>query len=472
MSWLTLYFCAGIIFAHFFKVYFWPLYSLGLALLVICTIFIKKDLIFKRFSSCLIFICGAVLLTNTYILSKTHISKFVSYKNDTVFTVKGFVNSQPQLKDNQVSFLLAVQELEFNRAHYKSCGEILVHLKEIKEGEEGPEGDSHEMRDCHLRYGEALILRGTMHKPFKLYSDRIAAIMRVNMPGCVIRLNRNCGNPVLRFAYFLKGKIEEVIYQRLSKLAAGIANAMILGEERGIPVAVYDAMAKSGTVHILVVSGFNVGIVAFIIILLFKVLRVPRKLRYLLAIPCLIIYCLATGAQAPVARATIMAIFFLTGFLLKREPDIRNSFSLAALFILLINPREVFSISFQLSFASVAAIIFLDPKLNAFFKTECIKLKLLRLITEGALVSLSAWVATLGLIAYNFRFLSPVTVLANIFIVPLATLITLSGFSLVIISIIFPVWAGFFARAIEFLVVVLLSVNNQLVQFPLAYLHW
>lgn len=456
MTWLTFYFCCGIIFAHFTQVLFWPVYAAAIILFIASWFSIRKNAVFKIILSCLVFFFGAALLSNTYILPKAHISKFISYKNDTVFRVKGFIRSQPELRDNRVWFILAAQELEFDHSHYKSCGDILVQLKEIKD----------------LSYGQALILKGTIHKPFKLYGVGISAIMQVNAPGCVIRLDRNYGNPVLRFAYFLKERIEALIYHRLSKLAAAISDAMILGEERNIPVAVYDAMAKSGTVHILVVSGFNVGIVAFIIMLLLKVLRVPRRPRYLLTIPCLIIYCLVTGAQPPVVRATVMGIFLLTGFLLKREPDMRNSFSLAALFILLINPRELFSISFQLSFASVAAIVFLYPKLKAFFKAGSIKLEPLRFIAEGALVSLSAWLATLGLIAYHFRFFSPLTVLANIFIVPLATLITLSGFSLVIFSIIFPVWAGLFTSAIELLVATLLSVNNLLIRLPFAYLYW
>ena len=455
MSWFTLYFCCGIIFAHFVKAPFWLFYAFALVLFCASLLSIKKDFIFKITCACLVFSLGAALFANTRALPKAHISKFISYKNDTVFTVKGFVNSQPQLKDGRASFIFASQELEFNRERYKSCGDILVQLKETQD----------------LCYGEGLILRGSLHKPFKLYSDDICAVMHVTMPGAVVRLAKNYGRNIQRLAFQFKSNIEAIIYKRLSRLAAGISSAMILGEEKDIPAAVYDAMAKSGTVHILVVSGFNVGIVAFIIILLLKALRVPRKLRYFLAIPCLVIYCFATGAQAPVARATIMAIFFLTGLILKREPEIGNSFSLAVLFILLADPRELFSISFQLSFASVAAIIFLYPKLKAFFKAESIKPKILRFIAEGSLVSFCAWLATCGFIAYYFRFFSPVTVLANIFIVPLATLITLCGFSLVMVSLIFPSCAGFFSSSDELLVALLLNVNNSFIHLPFAYLY-
>ena len=455
MIWLTFYFCCGIIFAHFIRPAFWIVYPCALVLAIASFLFVKKNFIFKALFFCLIFSSGAALLVNTRILPKNHISKFIFYKNDTVFTVKGFIDNQPQSKDGRVSFIFASQELEFNRFHYKTSGDILVRLKEAR----------------NLSYGEALILRGSLHKPFKLYSDDISAIMHVSMPGAAVWPNKNYGWPIKRFAFYIKDRIEEIIYRKLSPLSAAILDAMVLGEKKNIPAIIYDSMIKSGTVHILVVSGFNVGIVAFMIILLLKVLRFPRKIRYCLAIFCLLIYCLATGAQAPVVRATVMGIFFLGGFLLQREPDIRNSFSLAALVIILISPKELFSISFQLSFVSVAAILFLYPRLKSIFRVESLKLRFLRVISEGCLVSLSAWLGTCGFILYYFRVFSPVTVLANIFIVPLATLITLSGFSLVIISLLLPACAGFFASAIELFVAALLSLNNFFIHLPFAYLY-
>jgi len=217
------------------------------------------------------------------------------------------------------------------------------------------------------------------------------------------------------------------------------------------------------------VSGFNVGIVAGLAMLLLKILRLPRSARYVTAIFCLLFYCLATGVQPPVLRATIMGVFFLAGFLIKREPDAYFSFSLAALFMLLMNPKDLFSISFQLSFVSLAGILFIYPKLDALFKASLIKVKALKFVAEAALVSFSAWSGTCVLIVYYFRFFSPVTVLANIFIVPLATLITLSGFSLVIISLVLPVLSGPFVYANEFFVFLLLKANNILVHLPFAY---
>jgi len=119
----------------------------------------------------------------------------------------------------------------------------------------------------------------------------------------------------------------------------------------------------------------------------------------------------------------------------------------------------------------VGGIVFLYPKIKSFFRLDVLKIKLLKFLLEGCLVSLSAWISTMGLIAYYFKTFSPVTVLANLFIVPLASLITLCGFSLVLAGWVFPLSAPYFARTNELLVLVLVSLNNFFLKLPGAYLR-
>jgi competence protein ComEC len=246
---------------------------------------------------------------------------------------------------------------------------------------------------------------------------------------------------------------------------------MVLGEKAHIPKLVYNSMVRSGTVHILVVSGFNVGIVAGLVILVLKILRLGRKLRFVLAVFCLVFYCFLTGSSTPVVRATLMGEFFLFSALLKRESDIYNSLALAALFILAVNPRQLFDVGFQLSFASVFAIVFLYPRFSSLARPQALKARWLKAFACGGLVSFSAWIGTLGFIAYYFRIFAPVTILANIFIVPLAAFITLCGFSLVFAALIFPAGAPFFAATAELAVTCLLKINALLIRIPGAYLY-
>ncbi len=455
LGFLTICFCLGIIFTRIFRVPFWPLYILGLVFLIACVFLIKKKLSFNISLFLFIFILGAACLKNSYLISKNDVSRYLYYKTNTVYLIKGFINSQPVIKNDRVSFIFRAEELQFDKDKYNSCGDILVYAKDAG----------------HLVYGEELILLGNIHRPYRIFRGDISAVMHLKNNSALIRLNKNKGSLIKRLAFYLKNQIEGVFIKRLSPLTASIVDAMVLGERRHISPIVYDSMIKSGTVHILVVSGFNVGIIAFMAGLFFKILRIPRRLRYFLIIFCLVFYCFITGVSTPVVRATVMGIFLILGYFLQREPDITNSLSLAALFILAINPKELFSISFQLSFVSVAAIVYLYPRLKSLFRAEKIKIRFLKVTLEGCLVSLSAWLGTGAFIVYYFKIFSPVTVLANIFIVPLATLITLAGLSMVIISLILSPLAGLFASTNEILVIILLKVNSLLINLPFAYLY-
>jgi len=207
---------------------------------------------------------------------------------------------------------------------------------------------------------------------------------------------------------------------------------MLLGEKKYIPPYITDAMVKSGTVHILVVSGFNVGIVTYVMLLLLKLTRLPKIYRFFSTACSLVSYCLITGASTPVVRATVMALVFVAAYWFRREPDLYHSCALAAMFILVINPRQLFDIGFQLSFSSVISIIYFTERIKRMLHLDSLSQPALKFITNSLLVSFSAWLGTMLLVAHYFKIFSPITVLANLFIASLATLITLLGFALVI----------------------------------------
>lgn len=473
----VLIFCLGIFIASQIKIAFWLVYIFALIFLFLSFLSLKKGLCFVVFFSCLVFFFAASLLKNAQTLPKCHIARFTSYKDNYLYTIKGAVDSQPLFKNHRTSFVFKAEEIQSTNFKYKTCGNILVQIK----GKKDLPRPAREGRG--LRYGERLILKGNLYRPFSLnnrqrqsYRDYLSnqgifSVMNVKATGAVVRLNENKGLVFKRLAFWLKERIEGIISQHLSCVSASILEAMVLGEKRNIPSIIFNSMIKSGTVHILVVSGFNVGIVAFIIILFLRLIRIPKGMRFYIATPLLTLYCLMTGASTPVVRATVMAIVFIFAYLVRREPDIYNSLSLAAISILGINPRQLFDIGFQLSFASVVSIIYFYPKMKALLHLAIFKIKYIRFLIEGVLVSFSAWLGTLGFIAYYFRIISPVTVVANMFIVPLASLVTLCGFSLIVMDLICPFLAPFFAYSNEFIVTLLLHINTFLIRLPAAYFY-
>jgi len=463
---LTVFYCLGIILINYIRVNFWIIAVLT-AVIIFLAALLRKDYIFFILTLLLALLIGGLSLKNSYILPKCHINNFVYYKSNSFYSLSGFIDSDPEFKNNYMQFIFRTNQIQSGLLKWRCCGKILVKIDFLQK----------------LNYGDNLTLVGTLSRPINFDSasrsykgflarQAIYLIMRIKNLRQIISNQGNSGSKLVSRIFRLREKMEAIINRHLRDLPAAILSAMVLGQKRNIPWLINDSMVKSGTVHILVVSGFNVGIVAFIINLLFKILRIQKRLRIILAVICLLIYCAITGASNPVVRATVMGITFLSAYFLKRNPDIYNSLATAALFILIINPRQLFDVGFQLSFMSVLAIIYLYPKLKEFLRLENCKIKVLKFIYEGLLVSFSAWLGTLAIIALNFRIIAWITVLANILIVPLATLITLCGFTLVLSGLIWPSLACLFSSPTSMLINLLLNVNAMLIKLPFSYTYF
>ena len=153
--------------------------------------------------------------------------------------------------------------------------------------------------------------------------------------------------------------------------------ALVMGDASGIPPDVRQAFTRTGTSHILAISGLHISLVATAAFAIFRwgLCRVPwllrrawtRKGAALLTLVPVAGYALVAGFSPSTQRALIMVAVFLTAFLVERETDLKNSLALAALAILVVHPPSLFSVSFQLSFAAVFAIVYGMECLNALF---------------------------------------------------------------------------------------------------------
>lgn len=453
---LTVFYALGIISGKSFRLDFWLVALIAGIILLFASFAFRRKLLCLVLILILTLLAGCLSLLGANRLSGCHIRNLAVYNNDLIYSVSGYVAQPPEVKNGRVYFILRCREIQVNRVKFECCGDILVKM-DFKE---------------ELGYGDRLTLIGPLRRYKFLSAQNIYLIMAVNDRRQVIRRAGSGGFWLTRSALRLRVGAQEIIRGCLPELPAGILCAMILGQKQDIPWLVKNAMVESGTVHILVVSGFNVGIVAFLANLMFKLLRIRRRARIILTAFCLIFYCLFTGASNPVIRATVMGLVFLSAYFLKREPDIYNTLSCAALFILMPSPLQLFDLGFQLSFSSVLAIAYFYPRLHGGLRLADCRNKVLRFFSEGCLVSLSAWLGTIGILAWNFRIITPVTVLANLFIVPLATLITLCGFAMLLAGLACLPLAVIFSLPTAALITLLLKINYALIRLPFACVHF
>lgn len=460
---LCIAFCVGILVGVYLKIPFSIFCFFASLFLIFSIIFLKQSIKFNIFILCAVFFLGATVLKNTQILPDCHIAKLIPYRSEFAFLI-GVIDNDPVYQGKKISFILKTEKLGINEIWQKTCGKVLVKVSEKKE----------------FSYGDRLFLKGALYRPFSfskgdfnyrnyLRHQGIYLILSVKKDGIVKQLEKNIGSPLKSFIFLIRHKMKDVIVKNLSPFSAGILSAIILGERQNLPAYVRDVLVYSGTVHIIAISGLHLGIVAFIILLILKIIKIPRKPRYILTICFLIIYCILTGTKPPVVRATIMASILLFAYFLKREVNIYNSLSLAALIILVVNPWQIFEVSFQLSFLSVAFIVWLSPRIKSLFPEKLNQISWIRFLISVFSVSFAAWLGLLPLIAYYFRVLSPITILANMIVVPYMTIIVASGFNLALVGLLFFPLTPIFAASCELLIMILFKINSLFTTIPGAY---
>ncbi|MDD4899446.1 MAG: ComEC family competence protein, partial [Candidatus Omnitrophica bacterium] len=363
---LALFFSLGVLLGNLIKLTFPWLYFFTCSFLAAYFLPPIKKIQVVLFCS-LIMLCGAVMMRNASSLAANHISRFTYYKSENVVTLQGRIESPPEIKNSRTIFVLRAQEVGFKKEKIYCCGKILIRASAPLE----------------VNYGDNVILRGRLCRLFSFGKNWDSYNKFLNRQGIycqlfilpkskIEKLRQNTVFSLKKISLELKTGLEKIIFRHCSQLSAAIVDAMVLGEKNYVPDRVYNTMIKTGTVHILVVSGFNVGIVGFLLFLLLKLGKVPRKPRILLTCVLLILYCFITGASNPVVRATIMGIIFLLSYLAERDADIYSSCAIAAIVILAINPSQLFDIGFQLSFLSVISIVYISPKLKSLFRLESV----------------------------------------------------------------------------------------------------
>ena len=137
---------------------------------------------------------------------------------------------------------------------------------------------------------------------------------------------------------------------------AALIDAMVIGEEAFIDRDTRVDFQRSGTYHILVVSGMNVTILAFVAFWALRRLRLGDVPATLLTILCCVAYAFLTDVGAPVWRATLMCAIYLGTRLLYRDRAMVNALGAAALGLLVFDPRQLFTASFQMTFLCVLIV--------------------------------------------------------------------------------------------------------------------
>ena len=165
-------------------------------------------------------------------------------------------------------------------------------------------------------------------------------------------------------AYNLRSTLTRALYDTMGKNAA-LASVMLLGSSDQLPEEAREDFRITGTAHILSISGLHVAYIAAMVIWLLKLLHLPPKVRFFALAAFLAAYSWLVGLSPPVIRSSLMLLFYMGAKLNGQAHDPLTSISAAFLVLLIINPLDLLSPGFQLSFGAVTGMLMIgDPLLN------------------------------------------------------------------------------------------------------------
>lgn len=251
---------------------------------------------------------------------------------------------------------------------------------------------------------------------------------------------------------FLVNRVKSILPQN----EGALFNAMVLGYEKDVSPQIKTEFNRTGTRHVMAISGMNISIVALMLMTLGIAVGLWRKQAFWLAVVGVIAFVLLVGSPASAVRAGIMGVLLLWAQNRGRLVEAWRPITLAAFFMVALNPQLlVFNIGFQLSFLAVVGIMYFKN-----FWVRAFSWLRVKWIRELIVLSMAAQTTTWPLILYNFGTLSVISPIANILVVPILNPVMFLGLGFVAVS-----WSGYLSQIFLWPVWLILKANIKIVEF-------
>ena len=293
-----------------------------------------------------------------------------------------------------------------------------------------------------------------------LRAERQLCRLWTTYPDCVTVVEAAETRGIRWWIEWLRSDARRMLRQNLSPGRSELASAVLLGARDEVDSEERNDFVETGSVHLLAISGLHVGIVAGALLAFLRLLPMARSSVFWIVVGWTVGYTLLTDARPPAIRATILVIVLCYARLRRRPVSVWNSLAAAGLFVLLLNPAELFSTGVHLSFLAVATLMCVRPRwfMGAGSDDPLDRLieqsrgpmervvrwgwvKLLRLLVACTAV----WLVTLPLVASRFHVVALGSVLLNLVLWIPVTLALVSGFLMILSGWLLPLavpWFG------------------------------
>lgn len=319
-----------------------------------------------------------------------------------------------------------------------------------------------------------------------LRSQGVDAVLLVEHPDHVrvVASQYNWRDRLSQWRDGLRREAEALFIERLDSRYVPLATSLLLGDRTGIEQELADAFAASGTLHLLAISGLNVGIMAGLMQLVCRLLQTGPRATTLILLLTVLGYAAITDQRPPVMRAALLAVIVLAGRAGGREAGGYQSLALCALAVLLYQPTDLFDAGAQLSFVAVWAILWsgrwlAQGELDRLSAQDAASVHgpvwsrlapLRQALWQAWVMTGCIWLFTLPLTLWHFHLASPVGLLVNVVLIPFTTVMLGLGYAMLVLGLAHPALAILPAVGFEWVLAGLLWVVRASAATPLGHI--
>lgn len=332
--------------------------------------------------------------------------------------LRGMVSEEPDMREENVHLTIAVDAVKEN------SGWRAVDTKALVISPFFPE----------FKYGDVIEISGVLKKPenflnengrtfdYVSYLAKDGIFYEMFFPRAALISSGN-GNKIKETLFAIKQAFLDSLGRVIPEPESSLAGGLIVGAKRSLGDIILKQFRTAGVIHIVVLSGYNITIVAEAIMRSFSFL--PRLFGISLGALSVAAFAVMTGASATVVRASLMALLVILAKATGRVYEITIALFVAGFFMLMHNPKIlVFDPSFQLSFLATLGLIYLAPKIERYFHLVPSQWG----FREFAVATVATQVFVLPLLLYQTGQLSLVSLPANLLILVFIPLTMLFGF--------------------------------------------
>lgn len=362
------------------------------------------------------------------------------YNDQGKLEIEGMITTEPEVRDKASLLQLSANKITLGNDTREISGKAIVRVP----------------RYAEYHYGDVVRVSGNLETPPQFedfdYKDYLAhqGIHSIMYYPKMQILEKGKGSRALAFIYLLRDRLGQSLSNALPEPQGSLAQGILLGLRGNIPQPLMQAFSRTGTAHLIAISGINISIIIGMFLSIGMLLLGRRYYLHIwIAFVLIWFYAMLTGMHPPVIRGAVMGSMFLFAELLGRQRGAVTSLLFAAAVMVGIEPQLLWDVSFQLSFLSMSGLIFIFPLLQAWSRKwlpattnpEGIVFSFYAAAADSLAVTLSAILAVWPVIAYHFGIVSLIVLPANLFAIPSLPAIIITAAIVSIIGLILPLVA-------------------------------